>query len=140
MLCAPWYSSLDLISLLRVKKMMRSTMMHHLLAGVCGAYVSVTPVEEATVSGHICVYALFSSLAFFVNGFLAARHLSDSSRMQTVARLCGAGYAGVCAAHWGFHAQSIARFPAQLWPLPLLFAGFVNDDMVLMKWLFKYRA
>ena len=136
--CAPWYAALDVVSLLRVQKMMRSTFVHHVLVGLCGIYVTTFPVEEATLPGHICVYALFSSLAFFVNGFLALRHVVDRD-LRPVARTCGIGYAGVCAAHWSFHARSIWQFPTQLCILPVLFGGFVYDDLVLMRWLMQYN-
>ena len=137
--CAPWYAALDVVSLLRVRKMMRSTYVHHVLVGLCGIYVTTFPVEKATLSGHICVYALFSSLAFFVNGFLAARHVVADRNLKPVAKMCGIGYAGVCAAHWSFHARSIWQYPTPLCILPVLFGGFVYDDVVLMRWLMNYN-
>ena len=137
-LCAPWYVSLDIVSLARVRKMMWSTRVHHVLTGICGMYVSLNSVERATVSGSICVYALFSSLAFFVNGFLAARYLADDAKLRPAGKVCAVGYASICAVHWGFQAMSIWWHPRQLWVLPALFTGFVYDDLILMKWLMHY--
>jgi hypothetical protein len=138
---APWYAALDVVSLAQVRRMMRSTLVHHVLVGLCGVYVSTHRIGPGTLSGQIAVYALFSSLAWFVNGFLGARYLMDdhSKALTTAARTCGLGYAAVCAVHWTFQAHCVWRAPQSLWCLPVLFAGFVQDDVVLMRWLMGYH-
>ena len=133
---APWYASLDLVSLWLVDKMAPSTAVHHVLVGLCGVYASIHRIEQGTVAGQICIYALFSSVAWFVNGFLGARHLIRHRKpLRRLAKACGLGYAAVCAGHWAYQAQCVQRAPSALWAVPLLFGPFVYDDLVLMRWL-----
>ena len=67
---APLYASMDVVSLFRVPDMMNSTKIHHLMVGLLGLVVCVIDNGRGTIGGHICVYALFSTKAFFVNLFL----------------------------------------------------------------------
>ena len=128
-----------MVSLVLVNRMMRSTVVHHVLVGLCGAFVTTYPIAPRTLSGHIGVYALFSSMAWFVDGFLGVRYLiEDSNTRRRAARACGLGYAAVCGVHWGYQALSVWRAPQALWVMPLLFSGFVYDDIVLMRWLLSY--
>ena len=140
-LLAPVYANLDVVSLVRVSRMMRSTVVHHILVGLLGALVAFFPVGPGTLNGHVVIYALFSMMAFCVHGFLAYRHLL-SPRNDVLGRraayACGVGYLCICAVHWGFHALNIWWYPRQLWPIPFVFAPFVYDDVILMRWLFRY--
>ena len=139
---APLYVNLDVVSLFRVKRMMRSTMVHHVLVAIFGMVVAYFPVRPGTVTGHICIYALFSMLAYFVNGFLALRFLSSGNNrkfINVVARACGAGYLAICMIHWLFHAYNMYLYWTTLWFLPVCFIGFIYDDLVLMTWLFRFK-
>lgn len=137
---APMYVNLDVVSLFMVPEMMRSTKIHHVLVGLFGVFVAQSVVLPGTYACVICTYAVFSMLSYYVNGFLALRLLigPDSAYFsKTLARVCGFGYATVCAWHWVY--QLYIAYKYKLWGVPVLLGGFVYDDIVLMAWLFNYN-
>lgn len=133
---APIYVCLDLVSLYRVPKHANSTLLHHVCVVLFGLAVAARTAGPGTYEGQICVYALFSMLAYFVNGLLALRKVASPEAKPFVlrcGRMCGVGYAAVCAVHWPF--QAYCAYQHSLWVLPCLFYPFVMDDLVLMRWL-----
>jgi len=133
---APIYVCLDLVSLYRVPNHASSTLMHHVCVVVFGLAVAARTAGPGTYEGQICVYALFSMLAYFVNGLLAFRKVTSPESKPFVLRLgraCGVGYAVVCAVHWPF--QMYCAYQYRLWLLPIMFYPFVKDDLILMQWL-----
>jgi len=153
---APIYAGLDLVSLVVLRdRMSTSTLWHHvfvvLFAGLISASnelrdtwgVRHVAVAEGTILGALCVYGLFSMLAYFVNGFLALRFLATPSEVNArftdaVARVCAAGYAGICLFHWAFQLRIAATHPYPGYVL--VFYPFVRDDLILMHRLATYAA
>ena len=137
----PVYCGLDLVSLAMVPQMMVSTKIHHALVVLCGGYLTLLPqIQRHSLASCICVYAVCSSTAYAVNGLLALRHLvrDPDWRMRAAARASGLLYAGACAVNWASQVRTIAQAPTRLWPMAPILAGFVYDDLVLLRWLFCY--
>lgn len=137
---APVYCALDLVSLFMVPHMHHSTVVHHVLVVAFGIAATVHTAGPQTLLGHICMYALFSQLAYFVNAWLAVRFLVADTRgtqafRRRVSYACAWGYTGICALHWAVQLVDTVRYPADFWYLPLAFAPFVYDDVVLIRWL-----
>lgn len=137
---APVYAALDLVSLWTVPKMKTTTLCHHVAVGVTAALIRYDQnIVLGSLTGALCVYGLFSMLAYFVNGFLAVRYLvSPESRgfLARAAWLSGAGYLAVCAVHWPYQLWLSYRYG--IWGLPLMMAAFVVDDIDLMRYLFRF--
>jgi len=137
---APVYAALDLVSLWTVPRMKTSTLCHHLAVGATAVAIRYDQnIVLGSLTGALCVYGLFSMLAYFVNGFLAVRYLvSPESRgfLSRAAWLSGVGYFCICAVHWPF--QLHLAYRNGIWALPLIMAAFVYDDVDLMRYLFHF--
>jgi hypothetical protein len=136
---APIYVNLDVVSLIMVPEMAVTTQHHHVLVGLFGVLVAFFPVDPGTYAGQIALYAVFSMLAYQVNGLLALRMLArpDSDRfISGLARACGAVYFVICVWHWTV--QLYCAWIYDLWVLPVLLYVFIKDDIVLMRWLFTW--
>ena len=119
-------------------QMMVSTKIHHALVVLCGGYLTLLPQIQRSLASCICVYAVCSSTAYAVNSLLALQHL-----VRDLTGECGGGatsgllYAGACAVNWASQVRTIAQAPTRLWPMAPILAGFVYDDLVLLR-LFCY--
>jgi len=137
---APVYAALDIVSLWMVPNMKNTTLCHHVAVGLTAALIRYDQnIVLGSLSGALCVYGLFSMLAYFVNGFLAMRYLvSPESRgfLARAAWLSGAGYIAVCAVHWPY--QLWLSYRHGIWGLPLMMAIFVVDDIDLIRYLLQF--
>jgi hypothetical protein len=136
-LVAPCYVSLDLISLFWVKNHQTSTKFHHIAVVGCGVAVTLWEARVGSIIYHICIFALFSTLAAPANFYLGGRFLVPrGSHLQRM----GAGTAAtiyiiVYIAHILVHGWGLMYFGGWLYALPILFGVFVLDDIKLMRWL-----
>lgn len=137
---APVYAALDIVSLVKVPRMKKSTIFHHYAVAATAALIRYDQhIVLGSLPGALCVYGLFSMLAYFVNGFLALRYLVSPESREFIARaawLSGVGYALICAIHWPY--QLHTAYTHQIWALPVVVAAFVTDDIDLMRYLFRF--
>lgn len=160
---APIYAGLDLVSLVLLHDRLGwSTFFHHVFVVLFAAVISFTDsverglhrsfqvdtgivlgTDKGRVLGAMCLYGLFSMLAYFVNGFLALRFLITPSAgnarfNDAVARVCAALYAVICAVHWWTQIALACEHGYVRWLA--LFIPFVYDDLLLMHKLSIYRS
>lgn len=138
---APLYVNLDLVSLLRVERMANSTKAHHILVVIFGLFVSFFSPDPGTFTGHICVYAVYSSLAYFVNAFLSIRFIISQYyrwHLWVASKVSAILYTLICAVHWNYHLTALYNNPWQFWFLLPMFYVFVHDDLVLINFLRNY--
>lgn len=98
----------------------------------------------------IVVYGQFSTLAFAVNGYLALRVCYPQAVLTELLRVKGFfSYAVCCAGNWGIHLAWMVWLvasghitPADPWSFApcvyvAMLASVVNDDIVLLRWLWN---
>jgi len=100
------YASLDVVSLMQVPKLARSTRIHHVGVGVVATWMlmcvdwSHDGRHAPRVAKCLFVYGLVSSNPYAVNGLLAVRrHISPRTRLRWVALVI---YAASCAVNWTY--------------------------------------
>ena len=145
------YAVTDVVALWMVPKLPTSTIIHHVTSTVLffAACVNDMTVQGWTgnlgVAKMIVVYGNFSTVAYLVNAYLALRVLypPNSRMMNFLCLMAFWSYVLCCTGNWGVHliwflhglktlSFSIA---ALLYLVAVCFV--VNDDIVLLRWLWK---
>lgn len=139
------YALLDGLSLWRVPVLSRSTRIHH-----WGVVVSATwmllgndwsdgGVHASRLAKCLFGYGLFSSYAYAVNALLAVRRVV---KPDTHLRYPALGvYVVTCAVNWSYQLIWLWSMHWLLWlPFLGLLWTFVQDDLVLMAWLYHGRS
>ena len=148
--CGIIYIVTDFVALFLVPKLPRSTLMHHITTSFMAVVVTSMELRTPGWNGFLGVakmailYGLFSSAAFPVNIYLALRVVYPKARwMPVLVHISLWMYILCCILNWGIHIVWVYRLVSQ-WefsvvPLLYLVAVYfmVNDDIVLLSWLFK---
>ena len=150
------YAITDFIPLfISQKKMMTSTVIHHVC--VCMALLGVlsSDLENIGISNAIILYGLFSSFAFVVNFYLGIRFLiSDDTLLRYIKRGTFINYSLSCICNWSLQSVYLSKYIYKLFVLYtqhhtqihnyiylLGYTGFlyfwIKDDLILMRYLLK---
>jgi len=146
------YISTDLMALLLVPKLPKTTVAHHWIACILCVCLFLTKLSDANITMMIALYGAWSSLTWPVNLFLAFRCMNNAQWwLQHLARFALVLYFFGCSINWTWHAtwfldqlfyKSVFREPHGLLIVAYIMAVFVvaRDDIILMKWLLGYTA
>lgn len=139
------YSIPDAVSLVLVSRMATSTRVHHLCVIVFMVVNLFVTYEQETVGRALVVYAVFSTFAYLVNLLLASRFLDVSPWTSLILSfLALVIYAASLSINWTWQIAFLVRImragPSALHmaAIALYVAAIslvVNDDCVLVKWL-----
>eukprot|EP01006_Ploeotia_vitrea_P034039 TRINITY_DN65692_c0_g5_i1.p2 TRINITY_DN65692_c0_g5~~TRINITY_DN65692_c0_g5_i1.p2 ORF type:complete len:337 (+),score=40.69 TRINITY_DN65692_c0_g5_i1:38-1012(+) len=137
------YAIPDFVSLFMVRRMMWSTIIHHIVVCVFNMISLYNDYGSENICRNIMVYAVFSTFAYLVNLLLASRWMNISRNTSIfLSLLAFVIYASCCAMNWSwqawylnrlfwnFHHFSIYLFVAMMFMI-------VWDDIILLKWLLK---
>lgn len=132
------YSSLDLVSIFFVKKMQKTTLVHHLMVQVF-FLVSLFYFDfsKETIGNPIVIYAIFSVFAFIVNIYLALRLITDRF-MKIIPTIASIIYQVCCLLNWSYQLHWIYTSNIIIWTKIIYFLiifSIITDDIVLIKFL-----
>ena len=150
------YVVTDLVPLfVNRKKMMVSTIIHHICV-VCSLLgVLSSNLENIGVSNAIILYGIFSSLAFFVNFYLGIRFIiKDKVWMTFIKKITFVNYIIACISNWSIQSIYLLQYVNKLsilyinnnvyilnymyLCLHIMFLYFwISDDIILMRFLLK---
>ena len=150
------YAITDFIPLfISQKKMMTSTVIHHVCVLLALMGVLSSDLENIGISNAIILYGLFSSLAFVVNFYLGIRFLiSDDKLLRYIKRGTFINYSLSCICNWSLQSVYLSKYIYKLFVLYtqnntlihnyiylLGYSGFlyfwIKDDLILMRYLLK---
>ena len=148
------YVGNDIAGLFMVKKLPKSTKIHHLMSACLYATVSYFDVEKNDIVGMIAIYTVFSFIPYSVNGFLALRFFIKKetnckrqlliNKIVNINRICAKyTYLITCMCNWIIHLKyfinKILYYEFNIYHLLyiLLLVPIINDDIVLLRWLNK---
>lgn len=138
------YAVLDFTSILKVPKLAKNTLYHHVAVTVLYLYTLTNGMHVDSFSRLIVVYAVFSTLAFPVNAYLATRVVTTNKLLlKTFSSIAFINYSVCCTLNWSYQVFHLAwkdHFLTEYGIVPIiLFAGFIavviSDDIILMRYL-----
>lgn len=138
------YAALDCIGVVRVPRLAKNTMYHHVAVNLMFFYVLTNGVSGETFSRLIALYAVFSAMAFPVNLYLGMRIVCKDERLlKWASTICFVNYVSCCAANWSYqlyHLIWLPHFYTTYGVLPVIsFCGMITvimwDDIILIKYL-----
>ena len=148
--CGVIYVATDAVALLLVPKLPRSTVIHHvatitLVGIVCTMNLSMKGWDGLLgVTKMAVLYAIFSTVAFSVNAYLALRVVYPKTPwLNWLVKVSLWTYLLCCACNWTIHVvwllNLLISFQYSVYNLLYTFAiaTIVHDDVVLIKWLLR---
>ncbi len=151
--CGVIYVATDAVALYMVPKLPRSTVIHHISSVTLVAIVTTMKLDMKGWDGLLGVckmsvlYALFSTLAFSVNAYLAFRVVYPKAAwLKLFAKVSLWTYILCCACNWSVHAIwmvsliSAYQFSAYNFLYGLCLVHIIHDDIVLIKWLINKNS
>ena len=135
------YTSLDLVSIFKVEKMQKNTIIHHIMVQILYLYsLVICDFNETTIAKPIVIYAIFSTFAFVVNLYLSFRLVLNDTYLKYIATLSAFLYQFYCTLNWIYqiyylNTENIEILYKIIYTLIIL--SIVNDDIVLIKFLNK---
>ena len=144
------YISTDIVALYMVPKLPRSTIMHHVSTATLIMLVSMMNMTHNGWTGLLGVckmallYGIFSSVSFSVNAYLALRVVYPKAKwLGWLVTFSLWPYILLCAANWTIHViwvvVIVTSWEISIYNILYLIAisAMVQDDIVLIKWLWK---
>lgn len=149
-MCGVIYVATDAVALYMVPKLPRSTVIHHLSAIFLVGVISTMDLGIKGWDGLLGVskmsvlYAVFSTVAYSVNAYLAFRVVYPKAAwLNRLVKISLWTYLVCCACNWSIHAvwliNLITSLQVSVFNLlyVIVLATIVHDDIVLIKWLMK---
>jgi len=137
------YAIPDFVSLLLVKRMAQTTVIHHVCVCIFMVVSLQNDYEDAGICQSIVIYAIWSDFSYLVNLLLASRFVSIHDTVSMwLSILAGIIYAVCCSINWTWQVQYIYK----LCLIPGMYSVYVyvpmllmivRDDVVLLKWLYS---
>ncbi len=148
--CSMLFMVTDLVALYMVPKLPRSTKFHHVATStLCLLFSSIDPSIEGWggllgVSKMTILYGMFSTIPFTVNAYLGLRVVYPEAKwLAGLARLSLWLYITCCAVNWTTHSLWLGglAFNMDISVATVLYfvpiSVMINDDITLIKWLWK---
>ena len=133
------YTSNDLMGLVLVKNLPKSTKMHHIITTTFCLTCFGIDFQTSHLGKLMFVYTLASSHAYLVNFYLGARLLTDKAKLEMVRIAARNIYFICCLFNWGWHLlwifnnYGIINIGHVLYFILLFW--IVKDDIILLSWL-----
>lgn len=140
--CALYYIMNDVIGLLVVKKLPKTTIIHHITTSLCGLAIIMKQSDTMDILTLIVLYAIFSSMAFCVNFYLGLRIYSNNVQIKRyLSNFSFWIYLLSCLVNWFLQLKLFYQiYPTFEYFYILFYLGFLysvgKDDIILMKWLY----
>jgi hypothetical protein len=141
--CCIYYIMNDMIGLLLVDKLPTTTVIHHISSSLCGLAILTKSNETLDILTLIVLYAIFSSLTFLVNFYLAYRvHSNNKLHKYYLSVIANNVYMLSCLVNWSIQ---LYLFYGIFLLIPIyhtiIYLAFiysvVRDDIILIKWLYN---
>lgn len=138
------YSVLDFTSVLKVPKLAKNTIYHHIAVNLLYFYTLTNGMHVDSFSRLIVVYAVFSTLAFPVNSYLATRVVTKNELfLKTFSSFAFVNYVACCSLNWSYQLYHLAwrdHFLTEYGIIPIvMFTGLIfvvmADDIILIMYL-----
>ena len=143
---ASLYVGNDIMALLLVPNLAKSTIIHHSVTTILLFYCyTVDFNDENDIGKVLLIYTILSSYSFIVNFNLGIRFFKWKKITDITTYLSYYIYCLCCFVNWGSHAiiysnKLITNTLNIRYIIYLFIIGFVvNDDIVLIKWLYKRK-
>ena len=140
---ATTYSSIDFTSILKVPKLQKNTMIHHVLVVILQTYCLSVDFSKDSFAYLITMYGIFSGFSFLVNGYLGLRVLLPKYKHLTlICTISYVNYVVCCALNWSFQIYQLVMSFKNYHIVYKLFFGFmlsniIYDDLYLLQYLHK---
>lgn len=151
--CGVIYVATDAVALYMVPKLPRSTIIHHVSTILLVGVVTTMNLDVKGWDGLLGVckmsvlYAIFSTIAYSVNAYLALRVVYPKASWLTwLVKVSLWTYLLCCACNWTIHALWLTNLLVSLQLSAYnIFYGFIlatiiHDDLVLIKWLINKNS
>ena len=130
----------DFVSLFRVNRMARSTIVHHLFVVGFTVFNFTIDYTRRSVARGVVVYACFSTFAYLVNAALANRYMSlPGRRFLKLSAPALYGISLVC--NWTYQLlivwNGLQVSPAKYGIYAIAMSCLVYDDFILERWLIR---
>lgn len=151
--CGVIYVATDAVALYMVPKLPRSTVIHHLSTIFLVGVVTTINLDTKGWIGLLGVckmsilYAIFSTVAYSVNAYLAFRVVYPRAIwLKWLVKVSLWTYLLCCACNWSIHVlwliSLVPSFQLSLFNLlyMIVLSTIVHDDIVLIKWLINQKS
>lgn len=135
------YAVTDFCSLLIVKNMKISTILHHIIVVLFSFIIMYTTIKPNSIFHSIIIYGLYSSLSYLVNLYLGLRFIINKKIQYILCTTSLIIYSIVCIFNWKYQLEFIFNnifihfYNIIIYCIVLAF--LVNDDLILLQFLFK---
>jgi hypothetical protein len=142
-LMATTYSAVDFTSIIRVPKLQKNTLIHHILVVILHTYCLSVDYSENTFSYLISMYGIFSGFSFLVNGYLGIRVMfPEYKHLKGFCTFTYINYVICCALNWSFQIYHLIMSFHDYHVVYKLLFGFmlsniIYDDLYLLHYLHK---
>ena len=138
------YSSHDILSLFNYYNILSSTTKLHHFSVLILSYANLNiDYTQDTIWRGLVAYAFYSALAFYVNTFLGSRFLIARKRTYIISKLAFLVYLFSCFANWSYQLFYFYNFYAINYSHTIIYlllaSMLVNDDIILLKFLYDYK-
>lgn len=126
------YGITDFTALMQNKRMMFTTVVHHVLTTLISIYFAVTPTITPTM-GSIVWYGLWSAFAYPVNTYLGLRKIGKHPRFKSFAFYI---YLIACLFNWIYQVWFFIALEDWNWqPIAwlLIIIALIRDDVILLR-------
>lgn len=147
------YVVTDVVALILVPKLPRSTIIHHVVTFLLGTVTWGTNLRIKGYAGILSVakmglvYGMISCMAFLVNAYLALRVVyPKSTAVRMLCYLSLLSYLACCAVNWTYQIYWLknvitnGQFSLYAGVYVMLMVFIVNDDIILIKWLLRQSS
>lgn len=135
---AAMYVSNDIVGLVCVDKLPKTTRIHHIVTSVLVFVALGLDFQYNEIAQAMLVYTMASAAAYVVNFHLGVRWLCAKDELRWLRLSAGAIYVICCGASWSWHVHwTLTTANLNIYHAGYLFilGWIVYDDIILMRWL-----
>lgn len=133
------YTGNDLVGLIMVKDLPKSTKAHHIITTTLCLLSFGIDFQHSELGKMMFVYTLSSCNSYLVNFYLGARHIVEKTKIEYIRIYSRNIYFICCMMNWGWHLMwitnnySIVNFGHMIYFILLFW--IIKDDLILLSWL-----
>jgi hypothetical protein len=136
------YGSSDILSLILVRKLPKSTKIHHTSVLFLSIVNSLTDYTIPTHWRGIVIYAFFSSYTYLVNTYLGIRLIISKKNSKIICKFALIIYVLLCTSCWCYQLHNYIYWLLNYFTFSLLINMFlismvIYDDLILINYLYK---
>ena len=132
------YVSNDIVGLICVENLPKTTRVHHIITSMLVVVSLGLDFQTSDIAQAMLVYTLASATAYMVNFHLGVRWLCAKDELKKLRYVAAVIYITCCAVSWSWHVHwlwSTSRLNIFHFMYVFLLAWIVRDDIILMRWL-----